>query len=109
MFIVLIRRFVRLDREDRFLARFREQEPSKNPSFKCETLTKVSDDADLPPRLRSLALNGPACATYLNIARWDSREAFLQEFQSDFDPELETAPRQRMLLEIVQDTGETAT
>jgi hypothetical protein len=106
MYIVLIRRFVRLDREPEFLARFRDQKPpNDNAAFLGETLTKVSDDASLPPRLRSFALNGASCATYLNIARWDSREAFEQHFlgagSSDFDPELETSPRQRMLLDVV--------
>jgi hypothetical protein len=105
MYIVLIRRFVRLDREPEFLGSFRDQKPNKNPAFLGETLTKVSDDASLPPRLRSLALNGASCVTYLNIARWDSREAFEQQFlaagSSDFDPEIETSPRQRMLLDVV--------
>jgi hypothetical protein len=104
MIVILIRRFVRADREPVFLERFKAQTPIQNPAFIKETLTRLSDDPNLPPRLRSLALNGPSCITYLNIAEWSSREAFEQEFltkPSDFDEDIETAPRQRMVLDIV--------
>jgi hypothetical protein len=52
-------------------------------------------------------MNGPACITYLNIAKWESWEAFAEEFakqlaSAGFDPEIETAPRQRMVLDIIE-------
>jgi hypothetical protein len=106
MVILLIRRFVRADKEKEFLATYDAQKPTGNPAFKGETLTRVSDAADLPAGLRGLALNGPTCITYLNIATWDSWEAFAQQFDvsgSSFDADTETAPRQRIVLDVVRD------
>jgi hypothetical protein len=107
MIIVFIRRFVRLDKESEFLANYGSQKPLDNPAFKGETLTKVSDSSDLPPELRTFALNGPACLTYVNVAKWESWEAFAEQFKEQlksgsFNPEIETAPRQRAVLEVVE-------
>jgi hypothetical protein len=103
--IVLIRRFIRADREEEFLARYRSHAPT-NPAFKGEHLTKVSDDAALPPRLRSFHLEEPSCVTYLYVSRWDSWQAFEKHFleahQSDFDPEIERRPRERIVLDVVR-------
>lgn len=105
MVIVLIRRFIRADREAEFLARHRLHSPANNPAFKGGYLTKVCDDARLPPRLRSFRVEGPSCVTYLNVSRWDSWQAFEKHFldahQSDFDPEIETAARERIVLDVV--------
>jgi len=104
--IVLIRRFIRADREEEFLARYRSHRPTNNPAFKGEHLTKVSDDAGLPPRLRSFRLEEPSCVTYLYVSRWDSWQAFekhfLEAYQSDFDPEIERRPRERIVLDVVR-------
>jgi len=43
--------------------------------------------------------------TYLYVSRWDSWRAFEKHFleahQSDFDPEIETAARERIVLDVV--------
>jgi hypothetical protein len=54
--------------------------------------------------MRGLALNGSACVTYINIAKWDSWEAFSKEFDTSkpgFNPDIETAPRQRAILDVI--------
>jgi len=108
MIVVLIRRFVRPDKEKEFLASYRAQKPTDNPAFKGETLTRVCDDSKLPPGLRSLVLNGPACVTYINIAKWDSWDAFAKQFDVNAvgsDPDIETAARQRMVLDVIEGTA----
>lgn len=107
MVIILIRRFIRPDRETKFLESYRTQQPSNNPDFISEILTKVVDDISLPTALRSFTLGEPSCVTYLNIAQWKSWEAFARQFgeqiaSGSFDPEIETAPRQRAVLEQKQ-------
>jgi hypothetical protein len=104
MVIIIIRRFVRADREEKFLETYRAQKPTTNPAFKGETLTKVN--ADVPLGLRGLALKGPGCVTYLNIAKWESWEAFAQQFDTSgigFEAEIETAVRQRVVLDVIAD------
>jgi hypothetical protein len=106
MVIIFIRRFIRLDKEELFLQGYKDQTPFDNPAFRGETLTKVNSSAELPPRLRSMELAGPDCATYLNIAMWDSWEAFADHFlknPDDLDGEIETAPRERAVLNPVDE------
>jgi hypothetical protein len=105
MVIILIRRFVRPDRVDKFLETYHAQKPSENPAFKGETLTRIVEDTALPAGLRSFVLGEPACVTYLNVAKWESWEPFAKQFaeqidSGSFDAEIETAPRQRAVLEI---------
>jgi hypothetical protein len=80
MVIIIIRRFIRADREQEFLAKYQSQSPTQNRALKEETLTKVSEESKLPARLRSFTVNGPACMTYLNIAKWESWEDFAKQF-----------------------------
>lgn len=104
MVIVMIRRFVRLDKEADFLQSYRDQKPVNNPAFKGETLTRASDDAALPPGLTNLQLRGEGCVTYINIAKWDSWQAFNAHFDPQvgvFDPKIETAPRERAVFEVI--------
>lgn len=111
MVIILIRRFLRPDKEEEFLAAYRARKPIDNPKFRGETLTRVGSAPDIPPGLRSLALNGPACVTYLNVSKWESWEAFAQQFDitgAGFDPDMETAPRQRMVLDVMAETPSVA-
>jgi hypothetical protein len=108
MVIIIIRRFVRADREAKFLETYRAQKPTTNAAFRGETLTRVNESSEMPPGLRGLALNGPACVTYLNIAKWDSWEAFAKQFDTSgigFDPETETAARQRVVLDVILDSS----
>lgn len=106
MVVILIRRFVRIDKEEEFHHKYLAQQPTQNPAFMGETLTRVSDDAAIPAGLKSLSLGGPGCVTYLNVAKWASWEAFADAFDTGvaFDPEIETAPRQRTVLDVVLDT-----
>src|ERR1043165_299031 len=104
--VILIRRFVRADREDKFLEAYRAQKPTSNPAFRGETLTKANAFEGLPPELQGLQLSGSGCVTYLNIARWDSWKEFAKEFAKQlsgagYDPEIETAPRERAVLGVV--------
>ncbi len=108
MIIVMIRRFVRPDREGQFLTDYRASQPN-NPAFLGETLTRLSEDTGLPPGLRSLELSAPSCVTYLNIARWESWSDFLSAFPKSaegggFDPDVETAPRERAVFEVKAET-----
>lgn len=103
MVIILIRRFIRPNKVPEFLEKYRAQQPLNNPAFLGETLTRVVDNAVLPKALRTFPLSGPSCVTYLNVANWQSWEAFVKQFadqlDSSFDPEIETAPRQRAVLD----------
>jgi hypothetical protein len=104
MVIIMIRRFVKLEKEAEFLKAYKAQAPIGNPAFKGETLTRISDAEGIPAGLRGFALNGPACATYLNIAQWDSWEAFIEQFDPNsnvMDSDIETAPRQRAVLNVI--------
>lgn len=104
MVIVLIRRFIRADREADFLTKYQAQKPIDNPAFKGETLTKICEASGVPAGLRGIALNGPGCVTYINIAKWDSWEAFASHFPlaDTFDSEIETASRQRAVLDVIE-------
>lgn len=107
MVIVLIRRFVQPDKEGEFLAAYRARQPIENPAFKGETLTRVSTAPEIPAGLRGLALNGLACITFLNVSRWESWEAFTQQFDvtgTGFDPDIETTARQRTVLDVMFET-----
>jgi hypothetical protein len=106
MDIILIWRFVRADREGEFLEAYQKEQPSNNPDFAGETLTRLNSQSALPPSLLSAEEAPPDSITYLNIARWRSWEAFAAHFGLDaqhydpqrFDSELETAPRRRLVL-----------
>ncbi len=105
MVIILIRRFVKPNREQEFLASYKAQKPVGNPAFKGETLTRVNSEDNLPPGLTTFPLNEPECITYLNVAQWTSWDAFAQQFDMTtstvFDPAIETQPRQRVALNVV--------
>jgi hypothetical protein len=111
MIVVLIRRFVRIDKETEFLARFQKEKPLDNSSFKGEILLRAKIDQSLPKRLRSWDVNEPNCVTYINIAKWASWEAFAEHFHvdpgqdpsSNYDPDIETAARDTAVLTVLDD------
>ena len=108
MVIVLIRRFIRPDKEKEFLTAYHTRQPIEVPAFKGETLTRVSSAPETPAGLRGLALSGLACVTFLNISRWESWEAFAHQFDvtgTGFDPDIETTARQRVVLEVMFETS----
>jgi hypothetical protein len=110
MVIILIRRFVRSDRIEHFLETYRKQTPVNNRAFKGETLARVNEDTQMPPGLSGFVLKTPDTVTVLNIARWDSWETFAEQFAEElkreveqgFDREIETAPRQRVVLDVIE-------
>ena len=104
MIIVLIRRSVRRDKELEFIESYRQQKPVDNPDFIGEELTKVDSSNSLPESMRSFPLTaGDDCVTYINIARWKSREAFEKQFspRTFHNSTIETSDRLRAVLEIV--------
>ena len=80
MIVVLIRRFIRVDREKEFLARFQTEKPLNDNHFKGEILLRVNDDPALPEALRSWKVGEPNCITYINVAKWDSWGGIRQAF-----------------------------
>jgi len=111
MIVVLIRRFVRPEREKEFLGRFQREKPLHDPNFKGEILVRVNDDPSLPEVLRTWKVAEPNCITYVNIAKWDSWKAFAAHFNvdterassSNYDPKIETAARQVSILGVFDD------
>jgi hypothetical protein len=111
MIVVLIRRFIRVDREKEFLAQFQSEKPLNDNHFKGEILLRLNDDPSLPEALRSWKVGEPNCITYINVAKWESWEAFATHFtvngaqdpSSNYDPEIETAARQASVLAAVDD------
>jgi hypothetical protein len=105
MVIILVRRFVRPDREERFLASYRDQAPIDDAAFLGETLTRLNDSGELSADMKSFPLATPGCVTYVNIAKWRSWRAFENHFSAvpyTFDAEIETAPAQQAVMEIVE-------
>ena len=80
MVVILIRRYARPDREAEFLRVFAAQAPAGNPDFFGETLTRITDGAELPPDVPRLLAPVPSAANYLNVARWRSWNAFARHF-----------------------------
>jgi hypothetical protein len=112
MRIVIIRRFVRPDREREFLDDYYSK-ISKHGAFKGETLTRVATDDDLPAGLTNLFAPVEGCITYLNIARWEEWQPFVGHCgvtENDMDPDFEVKPRQRIVLDIIDEipAAETA-
>lgn len=101
MVIVLIRRSVRPDKEREFLASYTREKPHHD-EFIDETLTRLNSSTDLPESLRSLPIGQREAVTYLNVARWKSAKGFEEWFkpQTTHDPEIETADRQRAVLDV---------
>lgn len=108
--IIMIRRFVRPDRVDGFIEAYRKQAPITNPAFKGETLARATERSGLPESLRKLVADDTGGVTVINIARWESWDAFASQFAQelareaagDFDAAIETAPSQRILLDVLE-------
>lgn len=101
--VVLIRRVAKRDHVDAFLAVYEKERPRGKPGFITEYLTRV-EGTNLPG-LRELGLLHPSTdgVAFLNVAFWESEEAFIQAFNPSpgfFDPETECEPRKRAILRI---------
>ncbi|MDB5583748.1 MAG: hypothetical protein JWR80_8924 [Bradyrhizobium sp.] len=110
MFIIMIRRFVRPDREAEFLAAY-DADKSTNPDFQGETLTRLSGDEAIPDVMATLFKPVPDCVTYVNIARWTNWRSFVGQCEmppDSFNAEIEVAPRQRAVLEVVEEVEPTS-
>jgi hypothetical protein len=104
MVIVLIRRCVRPDKIDEFLASYKKQKPTNNPEFLDEHLTRVDTSAALPEALRNFPISGNDCITFINVARWKTIEAFEKEYSPKpgyYDPAIEVGPRVRAILNVL--------
>jgi len=103
--MVLIRRCIRPDREQDFLAWHRAQPAVQREGFLGKTLTRLGDTSALPPGLNNFHLgSNPGCVTFIMVERWQSIEAFRAHVPnastSDQD-QFEAAPRQRVILSVV--------
>lgn len=69
MVIIVIRRFVRPDRVDEFIAAYQKQSPINDPAFRGETLARGSERNSLPPALRRLVADETAGVNiYLQVS-----------------------------------------
>jgi hypothetical protein len=103
MFVVLIRRFVRHDREAEFLASYKAQ-VSDHPDFIEEKLTKMFRDDSVPVNYLNLMHPADGCLNYLNIAYWKDWKSFVGQCvikEGQYDADIETRPRERVILEVV--------
>jgi hypothetical protein len=98
--IILIRRCVKKGREAEFLARYNRDKPT-HPDFISETLTRVSDRTNLPAQMTDFPVRCKDCATYINVARWKTADAFIEHMkpQRTHSPEFECEDRVRIVLE----------
>lgn len=103
--VVLIRRFIRKEREEDFIAWHRAQAHPEQPGFAGKTLTRLDDASQLPPGLNGFHIGAnPGCATYIMVERWRSVEefrAFVPKASTSDQDEFEAAPRQRVILSVV--------
>jgi hypothetical protein len=105
LFIIIIRRYVRPDREQEFLDTYRA-DLSRHVDFLGETLTRLSDDQEIPPAMATLFSSIPNCLTYVNIAKWKNWASFVGQCKMTpgwFDAEIEVAPRERVVLELIEE------
>ena len=110
MVIIIIRHFVRPDRVDSFIEAYQKQAPIDNPAFKGETLARATERSGLPESLRKLVADDTGGVTVINIARWESWDTFALQFADElareaegaFNAEIETAPSQRILLDVLE-------
>jgi hypothetical protein len=103
--LVLIRRFIRPNHEQDFLAWVKRQPPVEKPGFQSKTLTRLDQNEDLPPGLNSFHVAGnPGCVTYITVERWSSVEefrAYVPKASTSDQEVFEAAPRQRVILRVV--------
>jgi quinol monooxygenase YgiN len=103
--VVLIRRFIKPQRVQDFLAWFKKQPVVTATGFLGKTLTAVDNTLDLPPGLNSFHIAGnPDCATFVMIERWASVadfKAYVPKASTADQDEFEIYPRQRTILTVM--------
>ena len=107
MIVVLIRRCVKPEEFQAFVDSYKNGAPKKGetPGFISETLTRISDDQlNEPMQSLNSKLRCDNCTTYLNIAYWESKEAFQQFYKPEttHDPTYECSNRLRAVMDIVE-------
>ena len=107
--IILVRRLARTDRLEAFRERYVAERP-KHPGFIAEYLTRVDGRDALPPGLRNLPLATSEGSPFVNVAVWKSASDFAEHFRPEcsYDPEIELAPRARVVLDIAECVGEVS-
>lgn len=102
---VLVRRFIRPEREQDFVTWYKAQPPVSAAGFLGKTLSKLDPALDLPPALSGFHIAGnPGCVTFLIVERWASVEqfkAFVSKASTADQDQFEAAPRQRAILSVV--------
>ncbi len=103
--VVLVRRFIRPEREQDFVAWYKGQPPVGAAGFLGKTLSKLDGAMDLPPALSSFHIAGnPGCVTYLIVERWasvDQFKAYVPKASTADQDQFEAGPRQRAILAVV--------
>lgn len=104
--VVLVRRFIKPERTQDFLAWLKKQPAVTAPGFIGKTFTAVDNTLALSPGLNSFHIAGnPDCATFLIIERWrsvDEFRAYVPKASTADQDEFEIYPRQRTILTVVQ-------
>lgn len=103
--IVLIRRFIRPEREADFVAWHQARPALQQPGFISKTLTRLDDASQLPPGLNGFHVGAnPGCATYIMVEHWRSLEefrAYVPKAGTSDQDEFEAMPRQRVVMSVV--------
>ena len=102
--VVLIRRFVKPERADDYVAHAARQPPVTAPGFIAKTLTRVEPALDVPPGLNSFHVAGnAACVTFVMVEHWasvDAFKAYVPKASTADQDEFELLPRQRVVLPV---------
>ena len=103
--VVLVRRFIKQERVQDFLAWIKRQPAVTAAGFLGKTFTAVDKTLALSHGLNSFHIAGnPDCATFLIIERWASVQefkAYVPKASTADQDEFEIYPRQRTILTVV--------
>ncbi|HEY4373363.1 MAG TPA: hypothetical protein VGN52_15640 [Burkholderiales bacterium] len=103
--VVLVRRLIKPEREQDFVAWYKAQPPVTAAGFLGKTLSKLDAAMDLPPALNSFHIAGnPGSVTYVIVERWASVEqfkAYVPKASTGDQDQFEAGARQRAILAVV--------
>lgn len=102
--VVLIRRFIKPERADDYVAHVARLPMVTAPGFIRKVLTRLDPALAVPPALNSFHIAGNgACVTFVMVEHWDSVEAFkayVPHASTADQDEFEALPRQRVVLPL---------
>ncbi len=102
--VVLIRRFIKPERVQEYLAFIKQQPPVTAKGFIGKTLTFVDPTLALAPGLNGFHIAGNADSrTFVMVERWASVEdfkAYVPKASTADQDEFEALPRQRVVLPV---------